>query len=110
MKKFFSNTVLFSATAIEKGAAKRKRIIKDNNKYCSDFDWKYKKSYSCLSNIVKMLQTIDHFNEMPSINNDDELDAYIAWKLGDDWVNKKSNEVQILGNNDTGSFLLPYNK
>ena len=35
----------------------------------------------------------------------DCLDAYIAWKLGNDWIN--GTDVEILGGNKTGSFLLP---
>lgn len=39
----------------------------------------------------------------------DSLDAYIAWKLGNEWANG-NGDVSILGDEITGSFLLPYNK
>lgn len=35
----------------------------------------------------------------------DCLDAYIAWKLGNDLI--YGTDVEILGGNETGSFLLP---
>jgi hypothetical protein len=37
--------------------------------------------------------------------NDDELDAYVAWLLGTKWQAKDG--VVLLGNADTGSFLVP---
>lgn len=71
-------------------------------------DWHYKgpkkvkKTFTTIIEILKRKEIID----ITEINTDDELDAYIAWKLGKDWV--KGNNVKILGNNETGSFLLPY--
>ncbi|HCX99500.1 MAG TPA: hypothetical protein DG754_05105 [Bacteroidales bacterium] len=82
-------------------------IIKKSKPTEDIINWKYKKSASARKEIIKSLKAIKCFEEMPSIKNDDELDAYIAWKLGSDWNENKG--VSILGNNETGSFLLPYN-
>jgi len=81
-------------------------VPKDN------FNWKYKKSTKTLNNIVNLLKIKNILNNIPEINNDDELDAYIAWKLGNDWINAEpiNNKVSILGNELTGSFLLPYDE
>lgn len=86
-----------------------KDIIKDSN----NFNWKYKNSSSSRIGIVKILKDNVNFKDMPDIKNDDELDAYIAWKLGNDWINDEQpvvKKVCILGNEETGSFLLPYDE
>lgn len=72
-------------------------------------DWKYKKNKAVFNQIIKALKSIDTFKEMPTIKNDDELDAYIAWKLGNEWISG-NDKVKILGDKNTGSFLLPYDK
>jgi hypothetical protein len=45
------------------------------------------------------------------VSNDDELDAIIAWILGKLWLENRQDEnfqVKLLGNGQTGSFLLPF--
>ena len=69
-------------------------------------DWEYKKNKETFNNIVKILVNKKIIEDKLKINDDDHLDAYIAWKLGYDWVNN-NNQVDVLGNEDTGSFLLP---
>jgi len=73
-------------------------------------NWKYKKEEHVLKNILHILKNKNIIAKeiADQVKNDDYLDAYIAWKLGKDWV--ENNNVEILGNADTGSFLLPYNK
>lgn len=71
--------------------------------------WNYKKDKKVFRKIVKELSSkgiiVHDFEE--KITTDDQLDSYIAWVLGKRWMEKKG-EVQILGDNNTGSFLLPY--
>jgi hypothetical protein len=77
--------------------------------WCKDeiTDWEYKKNKTSLNSIIKVLKTKNIIGKSIEIKNDDELDAFVAWKLGKNWV-EKTGEVAILGKNKTGSFLLPY--
>jgi hypothetical protein len=70
-------------------------------------DWNYKKDKNVLRRIVDEFKLNHIIPNDISIKNDDYLDAYIAWKLGKEWV-ENNNTVKILGNADTGSFLLPF--
>lgn len=72
----------------------------------SDYHYKKKKNEQNLRKLIDMLPR-DIIKEQV-INNDDELDAYLAWKLGEMWVSNEENEVGIIGDNQTGSFLLPF--
>ena len=68
-------------------------------------NWDYKRNKEILKELtIELLRettmTID------KINNDDYLDAYIAWKLGDLWLNEKE-KVILVGNKNTGAMLLP---
>lgn len=73
-------------------------------------DWHYKgpkkvtKTFDSIIEILKRKGIIEGID----ITTDDQLDAYIAWKLGMEWIT--GNIVYILGNNETGAFLLPYKK
>ena len=75
----------------------------------SEVGWRYKRDKSVFKEIVEKLKKKKIINFKIEIKNDDELDAYISWKLGSEWCNE-SNQVDILGNNKTGSFLLPNQK
>jgi len=72
-------------------------------------DWKYKKSKKSFETILSILKSKSIISEDIIIANDDQLDAYIAWKLGSEWV-KNTGKVKILGDNISGSFLLPFHK
>ncbi len=84
-------------------------------------NWNYKgkkeeneKIIDCLIEILKSKSIIDDeviklIKEKPRKKQDDYLDAYIAWKLGQEWVTSNQN-VMILGDSNTGSFLLPYSE
>lgn len=64
-------------------------------------DWNYKRSKETFMKLLKKTaMTIDN------IKNDDYLDAYVAWKLGDLWLNEKE-KVILVGNQNTGAMLLP---
>ena len=64
-------------------------------------DWNYKRSKETLKELLKKTTiTID------TIKNDDYLDAYIAWKLGNLWQNEQ-DKVILVGNKNTGAILLP---
>lgn len=73
--------------------------------------WNYKKNKNVFLKLLNILITKGIIpKELEQIiENDDMLDAYIAWKLGIDWLDELS-DVEILGNNDTGAFLLPNNR
>ena len=86
---------------------------KKNEKNEEIKNWEYKKSKAILREVIEVLvkeKIITDILKIP-IENDDELDAYIAWKLGTEWLKGNNteleHEVKIMGNNDTGSFLLP---
>lgn len=70
-------------------------------------NWNYKKDKNSFKNLKHELIQHNIIPENIEMKNDDYLDAYIAWKLGREWVEDKNN-VEILGNANTGSFLLPY--
>jgi len=92
-------------------------------------DFRYKKGKQTVSEwdnvfgeileilVNKGILNEDIYNKIEKLakaKKDDYLDAYVAWKLGSDWINKKTEPenkyIKILGDNKTGSFLLPYNK
>ncbi|MBF0613785.1 MAG: DUF429 domain-containing protein [Magnetococcales bacterium] len=90
--------------------------------WCKDKNirsWRYKglhkgentlENREALENIL-----IDHlinscgidYSPMQPITDDDCFDAWIAFILGDLWINKKQTCVGMLGNNNTGKMLLP---
>ena len=86
-------------------------------------NWNYKKKIEVFNQILDILikKRIVPDNLKKEITNDDQLDAFIAWKLGCEWIGSGKqvendneemeckNKVMILGDNDTGSFLLPNN-
>lgn len=71
--------------------------------------WKYKKNKTDFNKIVNELKNQGILPTNLQIENDDRLDAFISWRLGADWI-QNNNEVEILGDAVTGSFLLPYNQ
>lgn len=79
--------------------------LKDDIKL-NNWSYKKKKNESIRNTLIKVLKDKNIIPQNLEIKSDDELDAYIAWKLGIEWINNKG-EVEILGNNETGSFLLP---
>jgi hypothetical protein len=67
--------------------------------------WRYKnkKDSACMQALIKTLNR--KINIQITADNDDELDAWIAWYLADQWLN--GNGVMLLGDARTGSFLVP---
>lgn len=80
-------------------------------------DWNYKggtgknkktsaEKKEIIKKIITELNEKLSFNVPLEIEKDDYLDAYIAWKLGDLWINEKK-KVILVGNKNTGAMLLP---
>ena len=78
-------------------------------------NWDYKKDKEVFKRVLATIKSKNVLDDKimlkieESINPDDYLDAYVAWKLGVEWINNNGN-VEILGDENTGSFLLPFNK
>jgi hypothetical protein len=76
--------------------------------------WNYKKDSERLQTFVNELfkkessRVVEEI-KIPEITTDDQLDAFIAFLLGYFLVNEPV-KVMILGNQETGSFLLPFDK
>ena len=112
-----------------------KKANEAKSEFDSEFDWDYKKNKETFKILAKQLfdkfgqpkaitEPKDQANEKyrikvtvikknkveaeekPKNMTDDHLDAYIAWKLGDLWLNKQ-DEVILVGNKNTGAMLLP---
>jgi hypothetical protein len=77
-----------------------------NDLKLNNWNYKKKKNESIRKKLIDTLKIKNIIPQNLGIKSDDELDAFIAWKLGVEWVNN-SEKVEILGNNETGSFLLP---
>lgn len=77
-----------------------------NDLKLNNWNYKKKKNESIRKKLIEALKIKNIIPQNLEIKSDDELDAFIAWKLGVEWVNN-SEKVEILGNNETGSFLLP---
>ena len=86
--------------------SKRKKIPKKSKIYG------YKKGKEGLKKIKELLLDIDVIKAQDmfsKISNDDQLDAYISWKLGDLWINEDLKmKVDTVGTSASGTFLLPY--
>ena len=68
-------------------------------------EWKYKKEKQIFEKILRILKDKNIVNlDLPK-HNDDYLDAYIAWKLGDMLINEPES-VMLLGD-ESGCILLP---
>jgi len=94
--------------------------LKKTTKLNDSIDWTYKGksgkkkkikktnlelfTTSLKSKIGKMLE-LDFFDT--PIEDDNKLDAFVAWALGCLFTEGKKDEVQILGDRCTGSMLLP---
>ena len=67
--------------------------------------WEYKKDRQCKQSICKLMsQRLE--KDHVATASDDELDAWIAWYLARCWLS--NSNVALLGNAQTGSFLLPF--
>jgi len=92
---------------------KNKNLQKDEWKYKCQKKYIKKKAFNKILSLLKEkniinLEKLNPQDKKEIINfNDDYLDAYIAWKLGDLLIN--SSKVMILGEK-SGSILLPYDK
>ncbi len=89
------------------------------------FQWKYKgkvkseesaRRVKAIINLLSNLPVINSHQIPPELNVSkadkniaDQLDAFIAWLLGKLWL-EGNGEIEILGNDQTGSFLLPNKK
>ncbi|MCB1130599.1 MAG: DUF429 domain-containing protein [Verrucomicrobiae bacterium] len=71
--------------------------------------WVYKKSVKISSKIWEILANkhLEIFNHEAPPQNDDQLDAAVAYALGKLWITG-SPSVAVLGNRDTGAILLPW--
>lgn len=78
--------------------------------------WEYKKDKKILEKVWRTLKeilveynivTLDDF-KINDFNpkTDDELDAYVAWLLGELWI-QNEDKVIMLGSSETGAFLVP---
>ena len=69
------------------------------------------KSKKVIDNLWSELIEVDCFSQYKNMekhpNNDDQLDALVAYVLGIEWTKKDPQTVKLFGNNLTGSFLLP---
>lgn len=79
--------------------------------WCRDADvrpevWAYKRNPARVRKLWKLLcERIEEANRLPVPENDDQLDAEVAWLLADRWV--RGMGVVLLGTEQTGSFLVP---
>jgi predicted nuclease with RNAse H fold len=68
-------------------------------------EWKYKKTKQSFEEILKILKNKNIVNlDLPK-HNDDYLDSYIAWKLGN-MLMQKPESVMLLGD-ESGCILVP---
>ena len=80
-----------------------------------DGRWEYKEDVGILDEMWSILleRTRFRWTDPPTPENDDEFDAAVGYLLGSLYVRdrtmaaKSGQEVTILGNRSTGSFLLP---
>jgi hypothetical protein len=77
-------------------------------------EWRYKNKKKLNTKrrqaLVRLFWTVicrqvPRARDLPRPRTDDQLDAVVAWLLADRWVVGKG--VVLLGNSDTGSFLVP---
>lgn len=73
----------------------------------AEASWDYKKDSGVFSELRDMLL---HLTRLPDISpqDDDELDALVAYVLGIKWLSQDGSVV-LLGNRSSGSFLVPNN-
>jgi len=78
-------------------------------------NWQYKKDKLILKNLFDVLievalKVLPVQIDFSQIESDDHFDAFIAWALGYLYVAQDQNQpkVSIMGNEKTGSMLLPY--
>lgn len=82
----------------------------------ANFVWEYKRAPTLVTLLWTKLLTVLRkrgVDPLPSQlatiagpTNDDELDALVSWLLGNLWLHT-SNQVAVIGNLASGSFLLP---
>ena len=85
-------------------------------------NWRYKGNKAAISVMglwTLLLSTLDRncitFPKPPPVpSNDDELDAVVGWMLGilllDSHLNAGPRSAMVLGNIDSGAFLVPYSQ
>ena len=74
----------------------------------SEETWKYKRKPAKVKILWEELKDrVDGLGALPSPENDDQLDALVAWLLAARWVS--GTGVMLLGNQRCGSFLVPEN-
>lgn len=87
--------------------------LKDDSEFNIE-NWLYKKDSTTRRNIESAIGKLFPKDKraIDQIKNDDHLDAYVAWKLGRVWVDNapQKTKVEILGDINLGSFLLPYDQ
>jgi Protein of unknown function (DUF429) len=66
-------------------------------------EWQYKKDEKCRRKLSRLM-SYRIGKDLANVS-DDELDAWTAWYLARCWLD--SDDVMLLGNAKTGSFLLP---
>lgn len=79
-----------------------------------DRSWEYKKDKDVLKDLLKDMTNTELFGPVleecsKPPNNDDELDALVAYSLGRAWLSGEYS-VGSLGDRKSGSFLLPIDK
>jgi hypothetical protein len=77
--------------------------------------WHYKKDKEVFNNIKNSIRETLSLVTLPisnlddifnKIENDDHLDAFIAWALGALWL-QDTNDIALIGNKESGALLLP---
>ncbi len=79
--------------------------------WCCDADirpdsWKYKNNPAKVRELWQLIcGKVEGAQELPAPTNDDQLDSVVAWLLAERWI--KHSDVVLLGDQRTGSFLVP---
>lgn len=80
-------------------------FIWSNKKSPKNSSWEYKKNSEVFKDVRKTFLNSVEPLKMPVPQDDDQLDALVAYVLGNRWLD--GNGVVLLGNKDTGHFLIP---
>lgn len=70
-----------------------------------DSSWKYKTDPEVFEEVKNEFRSSVKPSKLPVPQDDDQLDALVAYVLGKHWLD--DNGVVLLGNKDTGHFLIP---
>lgn len=72
-------------------------------------EWKYKKDRQVREQLWKSISCVaSGFSPSRPPKDDDEFDAFVAYLLGSKWLSNRG--VELLGNRQVGSFLVPSTK